>query len=121
MGDGWETRRRRGPGFDWVILKLGTIGRIECVEIDTAHFKGNYPHQVSIHAALVREPASDLDGASLRWPVLLEPELMSADRIVQFRAQLHELGPVSHVRVNMHPDGGLSRVRLFGRPERGGV
>jgi allantoicase len=46
---------------------------------------------------------------------------MSADRIVQFRAQLHELGPVSHVRVNMHPDGGLSRVRLFGRPERGGV
>jgi allantoicase len=122
MGDGWETRRRRGPGFDWVILALGTIGRIQCAEFDTAHFKGNYPHQVSMHAALVRSAAdADLYGQSLRWPVLLEPELLSADSIVRFRAQLHELGPVSHVRVNMHPDGGLSRVRLFGFPERGGV
>jgi len=121
MGDGWETRRRRGPGFDWVILQLGTVGRIECAEIDTAHFKGNFPHQVSMHAALVREPASDLYAESLQWPVLLEPELMSADSVVRFRSQLQELGPVSHVRVNMHPDGGLSRVRLFGRPERGGT
>jgi allantoicase len=122
MGDGWETRRRRGPGFDWVILALGTLGRIECVEIDTAHFKGNFPHQVSVHAARLHSlpDPPDLYGQSLHWPVLLEPELMSADRIVRFRAQLHELGPVSHVRVNMHPDGGLSRVRLFGRPERGG-
>jgi allantoicase len=126
MADGWETRRRRGPGFDWVILELGTIGRIQGVEIDTAHFKGNYPHQVSMHAAKVREPVDlhdqsgyeqNLYEQSLHWPVLLEPELLSADSVVRFRAQLHDLGYVSHVRVNMHPDGGMSRVRLFGLPE----
>ncbi len=119
MGEGWETRRRREPGFDWVILALGTIGRIQCVEIDTAHFKGNYPHQVSLHAGRVSEERVDWYAQSLHWPVLLEPEFLSADSVVRFRAQLHELGPVSHVRVNIHPDGGLSRVRLFGVPERG--
>jgi len=127
MADGWETRRRRGPGFDWVILELGTSGRIQGVEIDTAHFKGNYPHQVSIHAGRVREPVGPYDqrlyeqrlyDQSMHWPALLEPELLSADSVVQFRAQLHDLGYVSHVRVNMHPDGGMSRVRLFGLPER---
>jgi allantoicase len=47
MGDGWETRRRREPGFDWVIVKLGHPGTIHEVEIDTAHFRGNYPDRVS--------------------------------------------------------------------------
>jgi allantoicase len=122
MADGWETRRRRGPGFDWVILALGAVGRIAAIEVDTAHFKGNYPHQVSMHAALVHGTAvADLHAASLHWPVLLAPELLGADRVVGFREQVHDLGPVSHVRVNMHPDGGLSRVRLIGTPQRPGA
>jgi allantoicase len=121
MADGWETRRRRGPGFDWVILRLGTSGRIQCVEVDTAHFKGNYPHQISINAAHVQGSAeANLTSECLSWPVLLEPQLLQADNVVQFRQQLRDLGSVSHARVNMHPDGGLSRVRLFGQPERGG-
>jgi allantoicase len=116
MADGWETRRRREPGFDWVVLRLGHPGRIEQVEIDTAHFKGNFPHQVSIHAALLRaHDASDLASACLYWPVLLQPQLLQADQVHAFRTPLRDLGPVSHVRVNMHPDGGLSRVRLLGR------
>src|SRR5271166_2693607 len=57
MADGWETRRRREPGHDWVLLRLGIAGRIRAVEIDTAHFKGNYPHQVSINAALLAADA----------------------------------------------------------------
>jgi allantoicase len=116
MADGWETRRRRGPGFDWVILRLGYSGRIDHVEIDTAHFKGNYPHQVSMHAASL--PASgiaDLAGQCMSWPALLEPQYLEADHVHTFREQLCDIGPVSHVRVNMHPDGGMSRVRLFGR------
>jgi allantoicase len=121
MADGWETRRRRGPGYDWVIVRLGCSGRISGVELDTAHFKGNYPHQVSLHAALVRESDGDLASECLHWPVLLEPELLHADSVVQFRAPLRNLGSVSHVRINMHPDGGLSRVRLFGLPDRGGA
>jgi allantoicase len=122
MADGWETRRRREPGFDWVIVRLGTSGRIHYVEVDTAHFKGNYPHQISIHAAMVPDSADEnLTSQCLYWPVLLEPELLQADTIVQFRGQLRELGSVSHVRVNLHPDGGLNRVRLFGQPDHGEV
>ena len=116
MADGWETRRRREPGYDWVILQLGAPGRIQRVEIDTAHFKGNFPHQVSIQAASVPESAqSHLVSQSLYWPVLLEPQLLRADSEHRFQAELRDPGdPVSHVRVNIHPDGGLSRVRLFG-------
>jgi allantoicase len=117
MADGWETRRRREPGHDWVILQLGAVGRISAAEIDTAHFKGNFPHQISLHAALLAgEWGGDLRAESLYWPVLLEPQLLGADQVIRFERQLADLGPVSHVRVNIHPDGGLSRVRLFGRP-----
>jgi allantoicase len=117
MADGWETRRRREPGFDWVVLRLGHAGRIERIEIDTAFFKGNFPHQVSIHGALLPAAVSaDVTADCLYWPMLMEPQLLRADAVHQFAAELRDIGPISHVRVNMHPDGGLSRVRLFGRP-----
>jgi allantoicase len=115
MADGWETRRRREPGYDWVILRLGHPGRIQSVEIDTAHFKGNHPHQVSLHGVLLGAQGDvDLTSRCLYWPVLLEPQLLQADHVHRFAAELRDLGPISHVRVNMHPDGGMSRVRLFG-------
>jgi allantoicase len=59
-----------------------------------------------------------LTSQCLYWPLLLEPHLLQADHVVQFRAELRDLGSISHVRVNMHPDGGLSRVRFFGQPDR---
>jgi allantoicase len=115
MADGWETRRRREPGYDWVILQLGHRGRIHHVDIDTAYYKGNFPHQVSIQGSLLQ---SEWDGhvasQSLYWPTLLEPQFLKADSEHRFQAVLRDIGPVSHVRVNIHPDGGLSRVRLFG-------
>jgi allantoicase len=117
MADGWETRRRREPGYDWVILRLGSPGRIRHVDIDTAHFKGNFPHQVSIQGAL---PQGNGDGhvvsQSLYWPVLLEPQYLKGDSEHRFQSELRDLGTVSHVRVNIHPDGGVSRIRLFGNP-----
>jgi allantoicase len=117
MADGWETRRRREPGYDWVILQLGTAGRIGAVEIDTAHFKGNFPHQVSIQGTLVRGNAdAHVVSQSMYWPTLLEPQLLRADSEHRFQAEVLDLGQVSHVRVNIHPDGGLSRVRLLGQP-----
>jgi allantoicase len=116
MADGWETRRRREPGFDWVILQLGRPGRIERIEVDTAHFKGNFPHQVSMHASLLTTSTPDnLASECLYWPVLLEPQLLKADAVHSFDSAVRDAGVVSHVRVNMHPDGGMSRVRLFGR------
>lgn len=119
MADGWETRRRREPGHDWVILRLGGAGRIKRIEIDTAHFKGNFPHRVSITGALLHaQQDTDLSSQCLYWPLLLEPQPMQADQVHTYQQQLRDIGVISHVCVNMHPDGGLSRVRLFGRPER---
>jgi allantoicase len=119
MADGWETRRRRGPGYDWVILRLGHRGRIQRVDIDTAHYKGNYPHQVSIQGALLGpDPDADLSSQCVAWPLLLQLQHLQADSVHRFSAELRDLGPISHVRVNIHPDGGLSRVRVFGVPDR---
>lgn len=120
MGDGWETRRRRDPGNDWVILALGHAGEIRAVAVDTAHFKGNYPDRCSIQGALV-EAGTDqsLITQSMFWPELLSPQPLSMDTIHRFEAELQAIGPISHVRVNIFPDGGLSRVRLFGQLYRG--
>ncbi len=78
MGDGWETARRRAPGNDWVILRLGHPGHIGKVEIDTAHFKGNYPDRAELRAALVTDE-SDLESASAAWPVLLHASKLDMD------------------------------------------
>jgi allantoicase len=119
MADGWETRRRREPGFDWVILKLGARGRVQYADIDTAHFKGNFPHQLSIQGLLLEgQWDSHLVSQSLYWPTLLEPQLLQADSQKRFQAELRDVGPISHARVNIHPDGGLSRVKLFGQPAK---
>jgi allantoicase len=118
MADGWETRRRRGPGFDWIILELGHRGRVAYLDIDTAHFKGNFPHQVSVQGILLPGEWDDRwVGQSLHWPSLLEPQFLKADSEHRFQSALRDLGTVSHLRVNIHPDGGLSRIRAFGQPE----
>jgi allantoicase len=114
MGDGWETARRRGPGNDWVVAALGRAGRIEKVEIDTAHFKGNYPDRVALHAALFAgDEAVNADDA--RWQLLLPESKLEMDAQHEFESQLLALGPVSHVRMSIFPDGGISRLRLYGR------
>ena len=116
MGDGWETRRRREPGNDWIIVALGHAGTIEKVEVDTAHFKGNYPDRCSIQAALV-EGGTDqsIVTQSMFWPLLLGEQKLEMDRQHFFDGTAVEaLGPISHVRLNNIPDGGISRLRLFG-------
>ncbi len=116
MGDGWETKRRRAPGFDWCLLALGQAGKIEKIEIDTAHFKGNYPAQVSIQAIYI-EDATDpqLIPQSMFWPFLLEAQDMQMDHIHSYLNEVLAHEKVSHIRVNMIPDGGISRVRLWGK------
>ncbi len=119
MSDGWETRRRREPGNDWCLLALGTPGAIERIEVDTAHFKGNYPDRCSLQAALV-EGGTDrsLVTQSMFWPILLPEQKLQMDQVHSFAEQIAALGPVSHVRFNIIPDGGVSRLRLFGRVAR---
>ena len=117
MGDGWETARRRGPGNDWVILALGHPGVVESVEVDTAHFKGNYPDRVVLDGALL--PAGEVPGYDDScWLPLLPEASLAMDKQHVFRDELLSPGPISHVRMSIFPDGGVSRLRLFGRVSR---
>ncbi|CAM5789645.1 allantoicase [Castellaniella caeni] len=120
MGDGWETRRRREPGNDWVIIELGHPVTVEKIEIDTAHFKGNYPDRVSVQGALVKESTDQsLVTQAMFWPEVLGEQKTEMDKQHFYEgATLKAVGPVSHVRVNMFPDGGISRVRIWGRLAR---
>ena len=115
MGDGWETRRRRGPGWDWAILKLGAPGQIRRIEVDTNFFKGNYPDSCMIEG--VHKPGAT--GAELAdeftpWAPVLAKTKLSAHKRHFFRKEILPHGPITHVRLDMYPDGGISRLRLIG-------
>jgi allantoicase len=113
MGDGWETRRRRGPGYDWAIVRLGAPGTIRRIEIDTNHFKGNHPDSASIEGCFA--PGARLeDLPSASWRELLPQTKLKAHRRHFFTRELRPIGPVSHARLNIYPDGGVSRLRLYG-------
>jgi allantoicase len=121
MGDGWETRRRRDPGNDWVILKLGHPGHIRRVEVDTAFFKGNYPSKCSLRGLFDPDvPDEQLSARSSPWREILPPVELGPDRLQVFEKQLVDTGTVSHVRFDIYPDGGVSRLRIFGHrdPDR---
>jgi allantoicase len=113
MGDGWETARRRGPGNDWVIVALAQPGAVERVEVDTAHFKGNYPDRVSLEAGLFKNDALATPDSS-HWDTLLPETKLKMDQQHYFET-LEALGNVSHIRMSIYPDGGVSRLRVFGR------
>ncbi|MGZ8853452.1 MAG: allantoicase [Thermoanaerobaculia bacterium] len=105
MSDGWETRRRRGPGHDWVVVKLTTEGVVHRVEVDTNHFKGNFPDTASI------EGSTDLEN----WVDLLPRTRLLAHTRHLFVDELHGRGPFTHLRLNVFPDGGVSRLRVWGK------
>src|ERR1700730_2008808 len=113
MGDGWETRRRRGPGHDWVILKLGLPGVIRRIAVDTLHFKGNFPESCSMEACRA-EGADAVTSASQPWTQLLPRTKLRANHR-HILNHLEEMGLATHVRFNIYPDGGVSRLRIFGR------
>lgn len=104
MSDGWETKRRRGPGHDWVIVKLATEGDVRRIELDTAHFKGNYPDTASIEAS---------NGGS-EWRELLPRTRLQAHTRHMFIDELLDTRAITHVRLNVFPDGGVSRMRVHG-------
>jgi allantoicase len=117
MGDGWETRRRREPGHDWIIVKLGGAGIAERIEVDTAHYKGNYPDRCSVAAALVEtDTDKSIVSRAMFWPELMGEQKLEMDRNHVFEGnKIAKLGPISHVKLNIFPDGGISRLRIFGK------
>ena len=123
MGGGWETRRRRGPGYDWILVKLGARGAPAVVEVDTRHFKGNFPDRCSLEA--IDAPAgariTDLVGADAWRPLVPEAKLRADARhffpVAGATTTARAAPSVTHVRLNIFPDGGVARLRLWGRPD----
>ena len=109
MSDGWESKRRRGEGYDWCVIKLGTAGTIKRVEVDTLWFKGNYPESCSI------EVGNGTNVDEIVWQELLPNAKLQAHTRHIFVDKLNDCGVATHVRFNIFPDGGVSRLRLFGR------
>jgi allantoicase len=120
MGDGWETRRR-GPGRDWILIRLGARGRLSVVEVDTHHFKGNYPDRFSLEALDAGAAGSARITellASPSWSPVLPETRLAADRRHFFSLGPGLTAPATHLRLNIFPDGGVSRLRVWG--SRGG-
>jgi allantoicase len=118
MGGGWETRRKRAPGHDWLLIKLAQRGRIALLELDTHHFKGNYPDRASVE--VICAPGAritDLIASQAFLPLLAETKLSAHQRHFFGSQLLQPHPPVTHLRLNIFPDGGVSRLRAWGMPE----
>ena len=114
MGDGWETKRNRTPNNrDWVILKLAHKGTVEKIIVDTCHFKGNYPDSCSIECCVSNNDDAVINGGD--WQTLLPQQKLSADNDHEFVKEINSHNAITHVRLNIFPDGGISRLRLFGK------
>ena len=108
MHDGWETRRRRGEGHDWVVLRLAAEAEIERVEVDTSNFKGNYPDSCSLDARVGLEGEGEPE-----WSEILSHRRLGPHR--RFAFPIDPPGRATHVRLNLYPDGGVARLRILGR------
>ena len=116
MGDGWETRRRRGKGNDWLILNCIEGSFIDKIEISTHHFKGNFPSHCSLQAAYLSSKSSKkIVNSSNKWKYLLKTTKLSSNKTHLFKNSLMKKEKVNHIRINIFPDGGISRFRIFGK------
>lgn len=113
MGGGWETRRKRAPGHDWILLKLAAKGRVSVLELDTNHFKGNYPDRASVE--IIDAPGARISElASGAFTPLLPEVKLAADTRHFFSSELVHHAAGTHLRLNIFPDGGISRLRAWG-------
>ncbi|WUH89963.1 allantoicase [Streptomyces sp. NBC_00433] len=122
--DGWETRRRRGASaavphpdaadHDWALIRLGTPGVIRAIVVDTAHFRGNYPHAVSVEAVAASPSASpeELLDPALHWTEVIARSAVGGHAENAFA--VHVERRFTHLRLRQHPDGGIARLRVLG-------
>jgi allantoicase len=110
MGDGWETKRRRGPGHDWIVVRLATRGRIQRIEVDTSHFKGNAPGACSLEVCV---SSAGIPEEREAWHELLPRTPLQPDARHTFEPKASAV-EATHARLNIFPDGGVARLRLFG-------
>jgi allantoicase len=110
--DGWETRRRRSPGHDRAIVRLGAPGIVAGVVVDTAFFRGNYPPRASVEGAAVEGHPSVAELEKADWQPLLPLSELAGDTANAFPVDSDRR--VTHVRLSIHPDGGVARLRVHG-------
>ena len=112
--DGWESRRRRTPGFDWAIIRLGLPGIVRGVVVDTSYFRGNYPEHCSLDGAMFSglPTEQDLLDESVQWIPLLPQAPLAGDSRNQFPVETAER--ITHLRFRIFPDGGVARLRVMG-------
>ncbi len=117
MGDGWETKRNRTPNNrDWVIVRLAYKGIIEKILVDTCHFKGNYPDSCLIEGCNISlTEENNLNTDKIKWTIILPQSKLQADYEHYFEKEIESKEIFTHVRLSIFPDGGISRVRLFGK------
>jgi allantoicase len=113
MGDGWETSRRRDDGNDWVLVQLAAPAVVDLADLDTRHFKGNAPGRASLRGVDARTGSLDEPGD---WFDVLPAVPLSPDTPHRFRVA--PARAATHVRLDIFPDGGMARLRLFARPDR---
>ncbi|MBM2841869.1 MAG: alc, partial [Bacteroidetes bacterium] len=104
------------PGHDWAVIKLGRSGTIKKIEVDTKHFKGNHPDECSIEICFIPIGSSveSLTSPLAKWDVLLPKTKLQPDTRHVFDKELKDIGECTHVRLNIFPDGGVSRLRVWG-------
>ena len=112
--DGWETRRRREPGSDAAIIRLGCGGVVRRVVVDTSYFTGNYPPEVSVEACGAEGYPSPADLAEAGWTTLVPRSPVAGDARNEFEVEPGQRA--THVRLTMFPDGGVARLRVYGEP-----
>ena len=110
--DGWETRRRREPGHDFAIVRLGAAGVVRGVVVDTAFFKGNYPPEVSVEGTGVEGYPSPAELQEAEWVPLVPRSPAKGDAQNPFPVEVAQR--FTHVRLCMYPDGGVARLRVHG-------
>ena len=119
MGDGWETRRSRGKNFDWIIIKFGKPGIISRLEIDTHHFKGNYPESLTVQSAFLpnKQNSKKILTDPKNWRIFLNKTKLKPHKKHLFRSN-NKKNKVNYLKINIFPDGGISRIRAFGKVEK---
>ena len=117
MGDGWETRRRRNKGFDWLILNSIKGRKIDKIEISTHHFKGNFPSHCSLQATFMpnNKSSSLIVKSSNKWKFLMNKVNLSANKNHVFKNKLMKNNKINFIKINIFPDGGISRFKIFGK------
>ena len=116
MGNGWETKRRRGKGYDWIIIKLAETGTIEKFNIQTHHFKGNYPASFTIQGSLIKQNknTNNIVNISKKWSTIINQTNLKPHHQLVLENKIKKQ-KFNFIKLNIYPDGGISRLRIIGK------